>query len=601
MNAALVLFTSELRAKSRLFIGSAVLATVPFLAALLPAARAHQDDVVAMVGGFLAICAGTAMALTAGGSVILRELADRRMSFWFARPISPAALWFGKASAALLTCLISFGIIAVPAMLAGGAAWKSYWLGETSVLAICALAITVLFLISHALATVVRSRSVLLALDFLFAIVAIGALLLLLWPVMLGEAVEVTKWLVLAIAAAVLVVLAIAPVWQLERGRADIRRSHAAFSRFFWPGVGAILLIAGGYVAWLVSATPDDFHGTLLVEQPPHGTKVLATGTTRGRGDYTATFLIDRATGRYKRVGTPPWWGIESSKDGRVVAWLQPSGLFSGSSLELYVNGRATGIEISRASAFVLSDDGTRAAIDSGNGVTVYDTASGRMLMSASGFDSRTTASFWFVTNDLVRVIEVPPLRITELDVRTRTKRLTGERPMSAPRGAFTTSVSADGTRLFVGGPNVIADGRTGATIAAIPGTYIVARMLHDGGVAGISHESGVPHLHLYAPDGRRLHDLALAPARNVWISGEIEGGKLLLATIGAMYVVDVPRGAIVRKREQITGPLPRNSPDPRLIRYGATQEFVARGKGRRLVVWKHEGRAEARPLLQSR
>ena len=599
MSAAIALFTRELRGRTRLFLSCAVLAVVPFLAALLPAARAHQDDVIAMVGGFLAIIVGAAVALAMGGSVIMRDLAERRMSFWFAKPVHPAALWFGKASAAMLTCLLSFGIIAVPAMLAGGGAWKNYWLGETSVLGVAALGIAVLFLISHAFATVVRSRSMLLALDFFFAIVAVGALLLLVWPVALGGAVEVTKWLAIGITAAVLFVLAIAPVWQLEHGRADIRRSHAAFSRFFWPGIAVVLLVAGGYVWWLVSATPDDFRGTLLVEQPARGSRVLLSGTTRRRGDYTATFLVDRATGRYERVPTPPWWGAEWSQDGRVLARLQPSGLFSMTSLELYANGRGTGIPLGLGSHFVLSDDGTRAAVSDRNTITVYDVATGRTLMSAAGFHPRSTSGFWFVTNDLLRVIEVPPLRITQLDVRTRTKTSSAPRAMSSPRGSYTTSVSGDGTRLFIGGPNVVVDARTGEPLATIPGTYVYARMLNDGSVAGISYAAGAPHLQLYAPDGRRLHDLALAPSRNVWISGEIEGGKLILATIGAMYVVDVRRGAIERKLDGITGPFPRNSVDPRLIRYAAGQELAGR-QNRQFIVWTHDGRAETRPLLQS-
>lgn len=600
MSAAIALFTRELRDKSRFFISCAVLACVPFLAALLPAARAHQDDVVAMVGGFLALCVGSAVAVVSGGSVILRDLAERRMSFWFARPISPAALWIGKASAGLATCLLSFGIIVMPAMLSGGTAWKNYWLGETSVLAVSALGISVLFLVSHACATMLRSKSLLLALDFFLLIVSIGALLLLVWPVALGGAVVVTKWLAISIAVAVLVLLAVAPVWQLEHGRADIRRSHAAFSRFFWPGIGAIVFVTGGYVAWLISATPEDFHGTLMVEQPARGSRVLLSGTTRGRGDYTATFVADRGTGRYERVATPPWWGVEWSKDGNVLAWLQPSGLFSMKSLELYVNGRGTGIPLDFSSRFVLSDDGTRAAVGSGNSITVYDLATGGVLASAAGFDPRGRASFWFVTNDQVRAIEVPPLRITEIDVRTRTKTSSQPRAMTAPRGAYSASVSGDGRLLFVGGPNVVADGRTGEPVATIPGTYVFARMLNDGSVAGISYATGTPHLQLYAPDGRRLHDLALAPARNVWISGEIEGGKLMLATIGAMYVVDLRSGTVERKLDGITGPLPRRSADPRLIRYAAGQELVGRKNGQ-FVVWKHEERAEARPLLQSR
>ena len=93
MSAAIALFTRELRGRTRLFVSCAVLACVPFLATLLPAAQAHRADVIAMVGGFLAICVGAAVALATGGSVIMRDLAERRMSFWFAKPLHPAALW----------------------------------------------------------------------------------------------------------------------------------------------------------------------------------------------------------------------------------------------------------------------------------------------------------------------------------------------------------------------------------------------------------------------------------------------------------------------------------------------------------------------------
>ncbi|HEX6083299.1 MAG TPA: hypothetical protein VF266_02160 [Thermoanaerobaculia bacterium] len=598
MSAAIALFTRELRGRTRLFVSCAVLACVPFLATLLPAAQAHRADVIAMVGGFLAICVGAAVALATGGSVIVRDLAERRMSFWFAKPLHPAALWFGKASAALLTCLLSFAIIAVPAMLAGGGAWKNYWLGETSVLGVSALGIAVLFLVSHAFATVVRSRSLLLALDFFFAVVAVGALLLLVWPVVLGGAVEVTKWLALGIAAAMLAVLAIAPVWQLERGRADIRRSHAAFSRFFWPGIGVVLLVAGSYVAWLVSAKPADLQTVASVEQAPRSTKVLVTGTAAGRGDYQSTFLLDRTTGSYERVATPPWWGIESSQDGKVLAWLQPSGLFRVRQLELHVNGRATGILASLSSRMVLSGDGARVAIDNGRTVTVYDVATGRIAGSAAGFDSRSQASMYFVTSDLLRVVETPPLRIAELDLRTRRLTRTGSPLSAALRNSV--SVSGDGTRMFVRGPNVIADARSGAAIATLDAErYGAASMLHDGSVVAAAFAKGAARVHLYGPDGVRRHELTLPGTPGLWITGEVEGGRVLLTTRHGMLVVDVNRGVIVRKLDGVRGPTPHLGADPRLVRYGASEELVGRTEKGQLVLWQPEGQAAPRPLLR--
>ncbi|HYC89039.1 MAG TPA: hypothetical protein VEO54_07500 [Thermoanaerobaculia bacterium] len=597
MNAALALFTYELRAKSRLFIGCAVLAVVPFLATLLPSARGNARDVVAMVGGFLAIIIGLTIAAMMSRAAIVNELVERRMSFWFAKPIRPAALWLGKASAALVTSVLCFTMIAVPAMLFAGPAWKHLWTDGPPVLAAAAFGMVWLFLLGHTVNTVTRSRSLLLALDFCFLLIAAGALVLIARPVLLGGGTAVLKRLVFAIVGGLLVVAAIAPVWQLRHGRADIRRSHAAFSRFFWPCIGVILLLAGGYVAWLVSATPGDLREILEVAQPPRGPKVLVTGNPANRGDYHATFIIDTATGRYDRVSTPPWWGLESSKDGKTFAWLQPSGGFRARQLELYVNGRATGILTSLSSRMVLSDDGTRLATDSGSTVTVYDVATGRIAGSAAGFDPRSQASMYFVTSDLLRIIETTPLRIAELDLRTRRLTRTESPLPAAPRNGLT--VSGDGTRMFLRGKNMIVDARSGTILAALePARYNVASMLHDGSVVAAASANGTAHVHIYGPGGEHRHELTLPETPGLWITGEVEGGKVLLATRRGMLVVDVNRGTIVRRVDGVRGPMPRFSADPRLIRYAADQELVGRTEDGKLVVWKHEGRAEARPLL---
>ncbi len=601
MSAAATIFIRDLRERSRLFIACIVMAAVPFVATLLPSARGHRGDVIAIVGGALAICIGIGTALALGMSVISRDLTERRMSFYFARPLSPAALWIGKAGAALVTLLFCFSVIAVPAMLFAGRAWDRRWLGGMQPILAGALAISVLFFVSHAFATVVRSRSTLLALDFVFAIVCAGALLMIFWPVFLGQAIGVSQVMMIAIAIAVLIILAIAPVWQLAQGRTDIRRSHAAFSRFFWPASAVVLLVAGAYVWWLVSATPRDLDSIRNIEQPARGHFAMITGGSNGRADYQSTFLVDTTNGKYERIATPPWWGIESSKDGKVIAWLQPAGMFSVSFLELYVNGRATNILMSPSARLVMSDDGTRVATDTGTTITVYEVASGKMLASAAGFDSRAQANLFFVTNDLLRVIETEPLRISELDVRNRKLTRTGERDLETPSG-HAISVSGDGSRMFVRGPNVIADARTGATIAPVdrdldPDRYSSASMLHDGRVAAISYAARTPRLRLYAPDGTRTAEIALQPARSVWISGEIEGGRLILtAHRGTMYVIDVARGVIEQRLDGVNGPRPRFSADPRLIVYAADRDLIAR-KGKDLIVWNANGRAAARPL----
>jgi hypothetical protein len=248
-----------------------------------------------------------------------------------------------------------------------------------------------------------------------------------------------------------------------------------------------------------------------------------------------------------------------------------------------------------------MSDDGTRVAADTGTTITVYEVASGKMLASAAGFDSRKQANLFFVTNDVLRVIETDPLRISELDIRNRKLTHTAERILETPSGPA-ISVSGDGSRMFVRGANLIVDARTGATIAPIdrdldPTRYSAASMLHDGRVAAISFTGRTPRLRLYAPDGTRTAELALQPARSVWISGEVEGGKLILAAHGGtMYVIDVARGAIEQRLDGVRGPTPRFSADPRLIVYAADRDLIARTR-KGLIVWNANGRGETRPL----
>jgi hypothetical protein len=603
----MIIAAREVREKARLFVICAGLSLVPFAATLLPGARGQSADVIAIVGGFLSAILGLGIAVTFGASTIVRDLAERRMSFYFTRPVSAPAIWIGKAAAGLFISLACFAIIATPSALAARKAWATQWLGDIEPLSVAALAIVVLFFLSHTMSTIIRSRSPLLALDFLFAIAAVAALYLIARPMLIGAATDLARIVLTAIGIAVVLVLAIAPVWQLANGRSDIRRSHAALMRFLWPSIAIVLLIAGGIVAWVIQVSPADIV-VRYVGQPPRGTAAIVTGRAPRAVDYHATFVIDRASGASKRMGTPPWWGAHFSDDGRVLVWLQPVGTFSLQGVELHTLNGATGIVIPLSSSIVLSGDGARVAITNGKLLAVHELATGKLLASAAGLDSRARHQVFFLTPDVVRVFEYQqqlrtptPLRIFELDIRARSIRKTGERMLVTTRQAV--SVSGDGARMFVRGANVIADGRTGQTIAEIAASDVSSSaMLFDGSVALVSYGRGVPHLRTYDRDGAPRHDVAFPNVRSVWIAGEIENGKLILTVHGrTMCVVDLASGSIEQRLENVRGPMPHWSTDPRLIRYAADQEFVAVDKNGKLIVWKNEGRASARPLLSSR
>ena len=599
MRTAWIIAVREVREKTRLFLICAALAVVPFAATFLPGARASAELTIAVTGGFLATILGLGIAATTGASTIARDLSEKRMSFYFTKPVSATALWVGKASASLFISLACAAIIAVPAMLASRKQWVLHWLGQMEPLNALAVAIVVMFFIAHALSSVIRSRSPLLALDFLFLIVAAGSLYLMFVPLVMGAAVKLIAVLSFVIAASFLLVLMIAPVWQLANGRSDIRRSHAALMRFLWPAVGIVLLTVGGLVWWVVHVSPQDID-VGYAEQPPRGSLLVVFGPARNRFDYQAGFLMDSATGKFERIAAPTWWNAQFSKDGRVAIWQE--------GYDLRTNLGPTGIRFPRGTEALLSDDGTRLALVRGNVVAVHDLSSGAILASGGGLDFAARQQLFFATPDIVRVIEQrqisgqeTPLRIFELDVRARTMRKTGERMVLG--SGTPVSVSGDGSRMLLNAVDVIADARTGETIAQIAGALSWSQeMLHDGRVALMLREGGMPRLRLYDRDGTLRHVVPFPGARVVWIAAETENGKLILAGHGkTMYVVDLASGVVERKLEGLHGPVPRWSVDPRLIRFAADQELVSVDAKGNLVTWKSEGRVGVRPLLPSR
>lgn len=594
MKTTWIITTREVREKGRLFVVAAALAIVPFLASLLPGARSNAALTIAMTGGFLAAVLGIGIATTLGASTIARDLAERRMSFYFTKPLGAPAIWFGKALASLFISLACAAIIVFPAFLASRRQWAMHWLGDVQPLLVLAATIVVAFFLAHLLSSVIRSRSPLLALDFLFLCGSLAALYLILHPLFLGGASELISRMLSAIVGATLITMVIAPVWQLANGRSDIRRSHAALMRFLWPAIGVVLLIAGGIVAWVVHVSPGEVVVSSL-EQAPRGPSVIVTGTAKGRLDYRSTFLIDRTTGRFTRIASPMWWGSHFSDDGRVAAWLQPEGLLRLRGLELHTSNGNTGLMLSPSSELVLSSDGARVAITKSGLLIVHDVATRAILASGAGLDGRARHQLFFVTPDLVRVYEhahrhqaATPLRIFELDVRARTMRKTGELLVRAPRQPV--SATRDGSRIFIRGANVIADGRTGATVAAIAGNVVHSAMLNGGRLAVVTHDGTVPQLRTFEPDGTPRHTVSFPNIRSIWIAAETEDGKLILAGHGkTMIVVDHATGVVEKTVSGVRGPMPRWSADPRLVRFAADQQLAGVDANGKLLYWSPE------------
>src|SRR5260370_34576724 len=122
--SALVIARRELAEKRFVFLTAAIVALQPFWVILMPSAFGRQS-ILATVGGVLAIGFTGGLAVVLGVSTIGRDLADKRLSFYFAKPVSAQAIWYGKLAAALLMIAGSFAIIIGPVLLWGMGAWRA--------------------------------------------------------------------------------------------------------------------------------------------------------------------------------------------------------------------------------------------------------------------------------------------------------------------------------------------------------------------------------------------------------------------------------------------------------------------------------------------
>lgn len=606
--STMVIASRELREKSRLLIVCAAAAVLPFLAALLPAARADRPTVAGAVSGFLAIafCIGTAIAQ--GASTIGRELSDRRLSFYFSKPISPAAIWIGKAAASLLVSIACFAIVTVPAYLAFPSEWRTIWMMNGLLIPLVVLGSSVvLFFVSHIMSTMIRSRSALIGLDFVLSAAAILGVLLLVRPLLLGVARNVLISMCIALGVAFLAILVVAPVWQLAKGRTDVRQSHRALSTFIWTAMAAVLLVAGAYVLWIVSMSASSVSTVADFQQSQNGKWTFMTGTSSSRGDYHASFLIDNATGRAQKMPAAPFWGTQFSGDGKVVAWIEPSTFIpSSSQMEIFARrldtpgakAIATKVRGPFGSDFVLSDDGSRLAIYLGRTVAVHDVATGRLLASAA-LDNRFRTRMFFASRDVVRIYgyqsdqKVTRLRISELDVARKSLAKTAE--LETPVIGY-LSVSADGSRMLLQRTNLVLDARTGATVLTLPepAGVFASGLLRDGRLVVVKTEGAKAHVRYYGRGGEPLGDVVL-PTKLGRLSGELSDGKVLVVGLDqldgnptgerrTMFVVDGK--SIVRAVPNIKGPTPGWTFDPRLEQFDASGDLTAVDAKGELILW---------------
>jgi len=556
MRHVLAIIRRDLEEKRFIFATALVFAVLPFVAIAIPGFRADARSSVATAANIIAVNFVLAVAIGLGATMIGSDLSAGRLSFYFSKPISSRALWYGKLLSALLMIYGSLAIVAIPASIYAINVRGGEWVENRVLIAALVIIEPALLLVTHAISTMLRARSAILIADAAAITVAIGAGWLIARPLVDALAVRLLLVAGVSVAVALLISLVLAGSWQIGRARSDRRANHVELSKFLWSAVGAILLMAAIFVGWVVSVRPADLKEASLYGAP-EGPWVLAGGRVPHRMDYRAAFLVNSTSGRFFRI---PWRDVDFnaftfSRRGNAVAWTHVlegrdrRGEIWTNRLDPLGSVLKTGIVASPWQQIVLSDDGARLAYAGAGLLGVADAATGRSLGSARlDIDaSPSDVSLFFVNPDVIRVYVAPPpasekgprdliVRMWEFDVRQRSIRKTGELRVAGRFLSF--GATPDGSRLIVrtaspANPQdtaFVADARTGARIATLPTDVALQRAapLPDGTIAAAVMRERRVHFRRFASNGELLADIDLGPAAWAYIAG-LHGSRLLV------------------------------------------------------------------------
>ena len=585
MRGLLAVAERELRERKMVLAAALVGGLLPLAIPLLPWLSRHSAretrGVTALV---VAASFGVGLALAFGASMIARDLRERRLGFYFARPLSAAAIFFGKLVAGLLLVLGAIALALLPATVLGSIPGVLLPPGMAgSAIALTVLAGAFLLLVAHAAAVSLGSRSPLALLDV--------ALLIAVAAVVVSASNRLATHLAstalmrgsFAFDAVALAGLVMAGFAQVSLGRTDPRRGHRALSLTLWSTLGAAAVAFAAYGAWVLAASPNDLRSVDGFELATRGNWLAISGRAWGRGDYQPVFLLQTASGRFVRVGAGgPWMrGATFSTDGRRAAWLgrqqgnrfAPAEVVTLDLAEPDARPVTTTISIRPGyfDALTLSADGRRLAVREEKTLSVFDLPSEKQLVSVRLPENVANVRSFFLLAERLRILGWPEpaagveradLRVLELDVAGKRLVETGRIPDVSRMGFFSLRRSGEGDRLVLNerrdGRRTVTlyDGRTGALLAKLTscegeGNY-QAMFLADGRVVLAEGGQQGTRVRLFSPAGKPDRVFELAAGRRIRLGGEASAGSVVVSVVperstrwsdGTAFLVDLTRG----------------------------------------------------------
>lgn len=533
---------------------------LPLVAALEPT----RD----LIAAGLALAVPLAVAIALGSTIIATDVGERRLGFYFSRPLSGLAIWGGKILGAIVLTAAAIALVAGPVV------WANADLPSRISAAVFIAPLFFIFL-AHAIASAVRSRSGWLPIDFA-ALVLLGGLAAYAVDSLERAGAHATLfWAGPWILAGVTLSLLGAGLAQVVIGRSEPRRGHAALSVALWGLVGAGSLGFLGFARWVLGVTPAEV-GFWTAEVAPQGDvlRIASTGAWAlggGRARFTPSFWMNAATGAWVRDTSSG--AHVFSGDGRRAFWFreEPSALLSVRSDSFPPDTHDATPVAEYGWLVAVSPRGEQVVVEGTDHLRVLESATGRLVGSMRvGFVPVVA----FLASGTLRVFESSPRASPEtvaLKVTDWTP-ATGESRLARSSAETLLSVEPERGRAIVSdqeqGTLEVVDPGSGGSLSLPAGTT-AAVFLGRGSVAALGFDDGKtwvvevevdgsagPRTWLdpFDPRGARIKESA-AGVVSIEAGGQFPAWKAPAAGMAfdglprgrGVYVVDLGRGRVLR------------------------------------------------------
>jgi hypothetical protein len=443
MKAIIAVMARDVMARRELPLMAVAVAIMISLLPFLPHIETYEaTDVRTVASGVSALALGCVLALLFGATVFGNDLSEGRLGFYFSRPVSGFAVWWGRVLAVMVLVWIVEIIVLAPALYNEGIdIFASSDVVDLLTILAYVIAPLLLFLLAHAVSILVRAGTPWLFLDLGGAIVVAVFALLNLRPLLEIGAPIALGVVAGALIAALLIALSLGGAIGVAVGRVDLRRAHSAQSLALWSTMAICIAAITMYGGWLRDFGPRDFTNVEVLTVAPDGHWVEAIGQAKDRLDVKRRYLISTTTDRW--LPLPAQWQRPErvavySLDGSTAMWRGggpgdgPRSLWWSNLGRPDPMPRPTSLLVSREAALTLSIDGTRLAILEEGTVSIYELAEERLLKAIRLPEDLQRVAVIFNSPESLRLFarfgegDHRSLRIAEVDVATGEVALTG-------------------------------------------------------------------------------------------------------------------------------------------------------------------------------